>query len=74
MGQSSDICHERWIDFNKNGEKDIYEDPNKNIVQRVDDLVSKIGQVTGSEAKALGYTNIYSPILDIACDQRWGGF
>lgn len=24
------------------------------------------------EAVALGYTNIYSPILDIAQDPRWG--
>jgi beta-glucosidase len=36
------------------------------------DLVDAIGTVTGSEAKALGYTNIYSPILDVARDPRWG--
>ncbi|MEI9958901.1 MAG: glycoside hydrolase family 3 N-terminal domain-containing protein [Ferruginibacter sp.] len=36
------------------------------------DLVYKIGQVTGREAKALGYTNVYSPILDVASDPRWG--
>lgn len=36
------------------------------------DLVSKIGSITGSEGKALGYTNIYSPILDLARDPRWG--
>jgi len=35
-------------------------------------LVSKIGQVTGKEARAFGYTNIYSPILDIPRDPRWG--
>lgn len=36
------------------------------------ELISEIAQVTAEEAKALGYTNIYSPILDIAQDPRWG--
>lgn len=36
------------------------------------ELVRKIGEITGSEARALGYTNIYSPILDLARDPRWG--
>ncbi|WP_316837746.1 glycoside hydrolase family 3 N-terminal domain-containing protein [Pedobacter nutrimenti] len=35
-------------------------------------LVRQIGNVTGKEAKALGYTNVYSPILDVASDPRWG--
>lgn len=36
------------------------------------DLVYKIGEVTAKEARALGYTNIYSPIMDLARDPRWG--
>ena len=36
------------------------------------DLIHQIAQVTAEEANALGYTNIYSPILDIAQDPRWG--
>ena len=35
-------------------------------------LIGEIAKVTADEAKALGYTNIYSPILDIAQDPRWG--
>jgi beta-glucosidase len=35
-------------------------------------LVAEIGCVTGVEAAALGYTNLYSPILDLARDPRWG--
>jgi beta-glucosidase len=35
-------------------------------------LIREIAQVTAAEANALGYTNIYSPILDIAQDPRWG--
>lgn len=35
-------------------------------------LVYKIGKITGVEARAMGYTNVYAPILDVARDQRWG--
>lgn len=36
------------------------------------ELVREIGRITGSEGRALGYTNVYSPILDLARDPRWG--
>ncbi len=36
------------------------------------DLVRRIGEITGKEGRALGYTNIYSPILDTVRDPRWG--
>jgi len=36
------------------------------------ELVRQAGQTVGREAKALGYTNVYTPILDPARDQRWG--
>lgn len=35
-------------------------------------LIARIGEVEAKEAVALGYTNIYSPIPDIAQDPRWG--
>jgi beta-glucosidase len=35
-------------------------------------MLLKAGQIVGREAKALGYTNIYVPILDLARDPRWG--
>ena len=35
-------------------------------------LVNKAGEIIGREAKALGYTNVYAPILDVARDPRWG--
>lgn len=37
-------------------------------------LVREVGVITAREARALGYTNIYAPILDVARDQRWGRF
>lgn len=35
-------------------------------------LIARIAEVEATEANVLGYTNIYSPILDIAQDPRWG--
>ncbi len=36
------------------------------------ELINQIGKVEGEEARALGYTNVYSPELDISRDPRWG--
>ena len=36
------------------------------------ELVREVGRITGQEARALGYTNVYAPTLDVARDQRWG--
>ncbi len=57
------VCH--WNSTNFPAELGIGATWNK-------DLAGQIGRVTGREAKALGYTNIYSPILDLARDPRWG--
>ena len=35
-------------------------------------LILEAGHIVGREAKALGYTNVYAPILDCARDPRWG--
>src|SRR5437667_6782893 len=35
-------------------------------------LVLEEGRITGQEARALGYTNVYAPTLDVSRDQRWG--
>ena len=35
-------------------------------------LVSRIGSITSTQTKAAGFTNVYSPILDVARDPRWG--
>ena len=36
------------------------------------ELVREAGTIIGKEAKALGYTNVYAPILDVVRDPRWG--
>ena len=38
------------------------------------DLINKVGYITGREARLLGYTNVYAPILDVGRDQRWGRY
>lgn len=36
------------------------------------ELVYRAGEIVGQEARALGYTNVYAPILDVVRDPRWG--
>lgn len=36
------------------------------------ELVHRAGVIAGQEARALGYTNVYAPILDVVRDPRWG--
>lgn len=38
------------------------------------ELIYKVGLITGREARMLGYTNVYAPILDVGRDQRWGRY
>ena len=52
------IYHSGWIDFNKNGKMDVYEDPSQPIKKRVNDLLhrmtleEKIGQLWQSDTPA----------------------
>jgi beta-glucosidase len=47
----ANIYHEGWIDLNKNGKKDVYEDPTQRPERRIADLLKrmtldeKIGQL-----------------------------
>lgn len=57
------LCHDRATFFpSQSGQGSTW---NK-------ELIARIGEAEAREAVALGYTNIYSPILDIAQDPRWG--
>lgn len=38
------------------------------------ELIQEVGRITGEEARLLGYTNVYAPILDVGRDQRWGRY
>lgn len=36
------------------------------------ELISEVGNVVARESKAIGYRNVYAPLLDLARDPRWG--
>jgi beta-glucosidase len=36
------------------------------------ELLTRIGEVVARESKAIGYRNVYAPLLDLARDPRWG--
>ncbi|MEG1545522.1 MAG: hypothetical protein RR382_13545, partial [Tannerellaceae bacterium] len=38
----ADIYHDTWTDFNKNGKKDLYEDPAQPVASRVANLLSQM--------------------------------
>src|SRR5580658_4086320 len=50
-GNTPSIYHDGWIDLDKNGKKDVYEDPSQPVKKRVNDLLKrmtldeKIGQL-----------------------------
>ena len=41
-GGGPSIYHDGWIDLNKNGKKDAYEDPSLPVEKRIDDLLSRM--------------------------------
>src|SRR6056297_3540075 len=55
-----DIYHDTWIDFNKNGEKDVFENPEKATEARVDDLISQMNldEKTCQMATLYGYGRV----------------
>ena len=38
----SNIYKKGWIDLNKNGKKDVYEDPTQEIQKRINDLIGRM--------------------------------
>ena len=54
-GQQAEVYHEGWIDLNKNGTKDVYEDASQPIDARVEDLLS---QMT-TEEKTMQLVTLY---------------
>ncbi|SFS87548.1 hypothetical protein [Sphingobacterium wenxiniae] len=65
-----DIYHDNWIDFNKNGVKDIYEDVNQPIEKRVEDLIAQMTPQEKANQTATLYG--YGRILKANCQHRNG--
>jgi beta-glucosidase len=55
-----DIYHDGWIDLNKNGRKDVYEDPKAPIDRRVEDLLRQMNleEKTCQTATLYGYNRV----------------
>src|SRR5215813_3511646 len=62
------IYHQGWIDLNKNGRKDVYEDPNADIEKRIDDLLSQmtLEEKTCQTATLYGYGRVLKDELPTA--------
>ena len=62
------IYKDGWIDFNKNGKKDIYEDPNALISDRVEDLLSQmtVEEKTCQMVTLYGYQRVLDDELPTA--------
>ena len=60
-----DIYHEGWIDFNKNGRKDIFEDPTQPEDKRLDDLINQmtLEEKTAQCATLYGYRRVLKDYL-----------
>lgn len=62
------IYHDGWIDFNKNGVKDVYEDPSKSIDERVEDLLNQMNmdEKTCQLTTLYGYKRVLNDSLPTA--------
>ena len=59
------IYHTGWIDFNKNGKKDVFEDPTQPIDKRVNDLLAQmtLDEKTVQLATLYGYGRVLKDSL-----------
>lgn len=59
------IYHDGWIDLNKNGRKDIYEDPTQPVEKRIDDLLAQmtLAEKTCQLATLYGYARVLKEYL-----------
>src|SRR5438477_8431256 len=66
--QAKNIYNKGWIDLNKNGKKDIYEDPTQPIEKRIADLLSQmtIEEKTCQLATLYGYGRVLKDELPAA--------
>ena len=62
------IYHEGWIDFNKNGVKDVYEDASADIDARIEDLLSQMNleEKTCQMVTLYGYKRVLQDELPTA--------
>lgn len=64
------IYHKDWIDFNKNGTKDVFEDRSRSVAERVENLISQMtwDEKTCQLATLYGYKRV---LKDSLPTERW---
>ena len=60
---ADNIYRKGWIDFNKNGVKDVYEDPSAEIEKRVADLLG--------QTKTVSFTILHEDMEILDANYRW---
>ena len=67
QAQNKKMYRNGWIDFNKNGEMDIFENPKQPIEKRVQDLLSQMNldEKTCQLATLYGYKRVMSDSLPV---------
>jgi len=65
LRSTKEIYHEGWIDFNKNGKRDLFEDPSQPLEKRIDDLLSQMNadEKTCQLATLYGYRRVLKDAL-----------
>jgi hypothetical protein len=65
--QQKNIYHKGWVDFNKNGKMDVFEDPSQTIDKRVADLLSQmtVDEKTCQMATLYGYKRVLKDEMPI---------
>src|SRR4030081_2813085 len=65
FAQQKNIYHKGWIDFNKNGKMDVFEDPSKPTDKRIADLISQmtLEEKTCQLATLYGYKRVLKDYL-----------
>ena len=55
------IYHKGWIDFNKNGKMDVYENPKAKVEDRIEDLLSQmtLDEKTCQMVTLYGYRRVF---------------
>ena len=58
--ESSEIYHDSWIDRNKNGKRDPYENPELSVDERIEDLLGwmNIDEKTAQMGTIYGYMRV----------------
>ena len=71
---TTNIYHKGWIDFNKNGKMDVFEDPSQPIEKRVADLLSQmtVEEKTCQMATLYGYKRVLKEEMPAASMEKRG--